>query len=117
MPLSDLTGPARFDLQVRAGDSYQRTVRIRDSAGAAIDLTGYTGLAQIRDRAGGTLLAEITVVIADPESGDLVISLTASQTRALPASAVWDLELDAGESSTHTIVYGVVVVTPDVTEG
>lgn len=115
--LSDLAGPASYDLRIVAGDSFARTISIRDGAGAAVDLTGLTGRAQIRDRPGGTLLADVNVVIATPATGDIAISLTTAQTRALPTSSVWDLELDGGPSSTHTIVSGRVIVIPDVTVG
>ena len=114
MPLSDLTEPARLDLKFVSGDSFSRTILIKDENGP-IDLTGLTGRAQIRDRPNGTLLAEFTVTIPTPLTGEVVFSLTTAQTRALPGKGVWDLELDGGLNNTHTIVTGAVCVIPDVT--
>lgn len=115
MPLSDLTEPARLDLKLVAGDSFTRTIRLQEQGGTAIDLTGLTGRAQIRDRPKGKLLAEFTVAIPTPANGEVVFSLDTTQTRALPGKGVWDLELDGGATNTHTIVSGEVCVTPDVT--
>lgn len=114
MPLSDLTEPAKLDLMLYAGDSFARTFTLKDSNGVAIDLTGLTGRAQVRDRPGGKLLASFTVVVT-PLTGTIEVSLTATQTRALTNGGVWDLELDGGDTNTHTIVAGKVKICPDVT--
>jgi hypothetical protein len=116
MALSDIARPAKHDLTVVCGDSFSRTFTVRDSAGAAIDLTGFVGRAQVRDRAGGALLADFLVTIAAPTTGVIVISLRSSQTYALPSiGGVWDLELDGGETATHTLIGGRVVVQMGVT--
>jgi hypothetical protein len=116
MPLSDILAPTRANLQVVAGDSYQRTVTVTESDGSAINLTGITGRAHVRARPGADLLAEFTVSIPTPANGQVVFSLTAEQTRALPIGALqWDLELDGGNTNTHTILAGTLTVVPDIT--
>lgn len=115
MPLSDLTEPARLDLRFVAGDSFSRTIALKDENGDPIDLTGLTGRAQIRNRPNGDLLADFTVSIPTPANGEITFSLDTTQTRALPGKGVWDLELDGGATNTHTIVSGDVKVIPDVT--
>lgn len=114
MPLQDLSEPARVDLKMVAGDSFSKEFRLREQDGTAIDLTGLTGRAQVRDRPGGELLAEFTVGPLDA-TGVVTISLTTAQTRALPGKGVWDLELDGGATNTKTIVQGDVKVIPDIT--
>ena len=116
MPLADLTQPAKLDLTIVSGDSFSREIIIEESDGTPIDLAAYTGYAEIRTRPGGDLLATFTVVI-DAPLGKVTISLTTTQTAALPGKGVWDLELNGGATNTHTIVTGVVCVLPDVTEG
>lgn len=116
MPLADLTQPAKLDLTIVSGDSFSREIILEENDGTPIDLTAYAGYAQIRTRAGGALLADFTVVI-DAPNGKVTISLTTTQTAALPGKGVWDLELNGGASNTHTVVTGCVCVLPDVTEG
>ena len=115
MALSDLTEPARLDLKLVAGDSFRRSIVLKSSDGTPIDLTGLTARAQIRDRPAGKLLADITTTVDAPTTGEIVLTLTTVQTRALNSHGVWDLELDGGVSNTHTIVGGEVRVLPDVT--
>ena len=115
MPLSDLSEPATLNLKFVAGDSFSRTIRLLESDSTPIDLTGLTGRAQIRDRPKGKLLGTFTVTIPTPTNGEVTFALTATETRALPGSGVWDLELDGGDTNTHTIVSGTVKVMPDVT--
>ena len=116
MPLEDLTQPAKLDLTIVSGDSFSREIIVEENDGTPIDLTGLTGYAQIRTRAGGGLLADFTVVIV-PLEGKITISLDTTQTAALPGKGVWDLELNGGATNTHTIVTGCICVLPDVTEG
>jgi hypothetical protein len=114
MPLSDFTEPGTLNLRIVCGDSFTKTITVQESDGTAIDLTGITGRAEIRDRYGGSLLETFTVVIATPTNGQVAFSLTATQTRTL-ADGVWDIELDGGISNRHTILQGTVSVLPDVT--
>lgn len=113
MPLSALSEPARLDLKIVTGDSFSRTLRFL-SDGAPVDLTGYTGRAQVRDRPAGKLLATFTVTIPTPTNGEVIIALDTTATRGL-AAGVWDLELDAGPTATHTVVQGAVKVLADIT--
>jgi hypothetical protein len=115
VPLSDLTEPARLDLKFVAGDSFARSIQLKEADQTAIDLTGLVGRAQIRERPKGKLLADFAISIPTPTNGEVFFSLTATQTRALPGDGVWDLELDGGDTNTHTVVSGNVKVIPDVT--
>lgn len=67
------------------GDSFALTIAVKATAGgAASDLTGWTVAAQLRkpsrtnDR--GALMEALTVTIADPTTGVIVLSATAAQT-------------------------------------
>lgn len=119
MPLSDLNEPRRLDLRIRAGDSFARALAIQEADGSATDLTGLTPRAQVRDRPGGSLLAEfVAALVGDPANGIVSYALSAAQTRSLAAlepGMVWDLELDGGDTNTTTVVAGTVTVCPDVT--
>ena len=64
------------------------------STGAAIDFTGYTGAAAIKD-AKGNLIADMTVGFgADSTAGIVIFGLSASTLLSvLPNSYYWDLAL------------------------
>jgi hypothetical protein len=78
------------------------------------DLTGVVANASIRDKAlGGSYETALTCVITLPNIID--VSLTAEQSRNLPAVGVWDLQLTYPSGDVYTVMKGAVIVTQDVT--
>ena len=101
-------------------------MRLRNVVGGTpdtyMDLTGYTGKAQMRELAASAVVAaEFTVTILDQIAtpGGLTISLSATQTSALEVkSHVWDLQLTepAGAGGkVRTWLKGDVTVIAEVT--
>lgn len=120
MALDAFSQPGTFNIKVVSGDSWRREITIQTKTGvntyAPIDLTAYTPAAQIRATASNsTVLATITTTIPAPLTGVIVLELSTAQTEALPSSAVWDLELAASATDTHTILQGAITITGDVT--
>ena len=116
MPLDSIARPGTYDLVFVAGDSFRRELLVREQGGSPIDLTGLVARAQIRNRPNGTILATITTSIPTPTNGIIIITMDATQTRALPGSGKWDIELDGGITNLHTILAGGVKVIPDITQ-
>lgn len=120
MSLESITRGATLNLEVTRTNSFYKPLGLTERDGTVIDLTGYSGRAQMRDRASNALLAEFDVTIDDPETGIVVIRLTVTQTTALTlAGGVWDIKLilDAdAENNTHTIAGGSVTVVQSVTD-
>lgn len=52
------TFPLDLEIVVQQGAYYEERHEDRDPAGAVVDYTGWTGVMQVRDEAGGTLLWE-----------------------------------------------------------
>ena len=122
--------PAAQDLTIYQGDTYDFFFRLRERvwdsgsetyvAGSYIDLTGYTnGKAQIRATpADSTVLAEFTVTLSNQSTipGGVLLTLTASQTAALPTTGgVWDVQLTSPTAEIRTYIAGAVRVLPEVT--
>ncbi len=103
----DLTG-------LRRGNSFRRTLRFKNGAGDAIDLTGSILTfvvagdgAVIRKSTGdGTLL------MPDPASGEITLQLTPAETRLLPVGRIktrYEIERRIGTEET-TLVSGCITV-------
>ena len=114
-----MSGPARKDLAIYRGDSFALAVEIIDEEDTPYDLTGVDVLAQVRTSAGsasmrGDLVATLTPVVDDPETGKLALHLTAATTAALRVnSAAWDLQLSK-DGGVWTPLYGSMLVSGDV---
>lgn len=110
-----------WDIYIEQGADWIREVSYLDSAGAPVDCTGWTGLAQIRRNAkDATALA--TIAVSFPALGKVKFILTDAQTLALPTtgrvwsdveSFAWDCLLTPfGSTETFRFLNGVCKVSP-----
>lgn len=112
--------PGTRNLSLYAGDTEKFNIAIT-AGGSPVDLTGWTGKAEIRPtRGSATLIATFTTTISStPTDGTLVIALSKVQTAALPVGdsiGVWDLQMTAPGGDVKTFLTGSVSVTQDVTD-
>ena len=111
--------PAKYDINLVAGDDWQITVRLinpdSESTDGYIDTSSFAWAAQIRTAPlpSGQLVETIS---ADPVTGGVTLSLTSAQTRSFATrrGLVWDLQ--ASSPDVRTWLSGSVQVTPEVTE-
>ncbi len=109
--------PAVLDLLLYAGDGTAATVRFKDGAGAAVDVSAYTWAATWRpERASAdTLKIALTIDQTGASSGNVIVHFTAAATRAMSATGYWDLQGVIGAGDPTTAVTGRVSVENDVT--
>lgn len=111
---------AKRDIEIVRGDDYFHLLTFLDENQDPIDLTGFTGAAHLRRNAASTGAPEATflVTIDDPETGQVLLELTAAQTSVLAAikcKYYWDLELTTAADQVITPIGGKVTVVQDVT--
>lgn len=109
-----------YKVTIEQGATFALVLTWKDSAGAPIDLTGYTARMQIRTsaRAATATLALTTEngrIALGGAAGTITLSISAVDTAALAARPyVYDLELVTGASVTR-LLDGECLVTPEVT--
>ncbi len=108
--------PANYPLNIRIGDTETVTVTLQNESGAAINITGRTYSAQIREKTSSTsALATFTCSISNALTGKFACTLSSATTTNLsPLNAVWDLQENNGGVIT-TLLAGDVVISRDVT--
>lgn len=108
--------PANYPLDIRIGDTETVSITMQDSGGNAINISGRTYSAQIRERASSsTPLATFTCSIVNAATGKFQCVLSAATTAALePANAKWDLQENYNGIIT-TLLAGDAVISRDVT--
>ena len=104
------------DLTIYEGDDYAFTI-VFD-----FELDNYTPTAEIRQMPGSSaLLTSFTITKPDVGSGDgaglrtLQLSLNEEQTRALPQTCYYDVQMVDSDGVTKTYVTGKIFVTKEVT--
>ena len=97
------------------------TVVYKDSAGVAINLTGYTAALQIRDTyADSTTDLSLTSpsggITITGATGTIAIRATAAQTGAIAAGQyVYDLEITSSGGIVTRLIQGKISLSPQVT--
>ncbi len=107
------------NLAVDQGATFSAEIAVTDVNGTAMNLTGYTATGQVRKTYSSSTAIDFATAVPNPTSGNLQISLSASQTNSMKAGRyVYDVEItnDGGVTVTR-ILEGQVEVTPSVTRG
>lgn len=100
-------------ITVDQGANYSTSIDVTDDAGDPVDLTGYTGAAQMRKHYTSTNAHSFTVTIG---GSAVTLSMNATTTGNItPGRYVYDCELDDGAGTVSRLVEGIVTVTPQVT--
>ena len=83
--------PATYTLRIPQRATLEEPMTLK-AGGVALSLTGYTVLAQIwKDEKRRVKLADLTVTYVNRSLGQIRLSLTRSQTRAITKGGFWDL--------------------------
>lgn len=106
----------KANLIIDQGTDYLTTFDVTDDEGNILDLTNYTGTAQMRKHYTSSVYYSFTVGFDIP-NGVVSLSMTANTTNAIPAGRyVYDCELlDTSNSKRSRLVEGIVTITPQVT--
>lgn len=109
--------PAKRNIAVYIGDTYEHVITMTDADDEARVVTGYTYTSQIRqtvDSASATL--SFTVTVTDGAAGEITVSATAAATAALTKGEyVWDLQETSDTGVVTTLLVGRCTITRDVT--
>jgi hypothetical protein len=110
-----------YDLEFLQGETYTKQFIWKDSAGTAVNLTGYTARMQVRQsKASDTVLLELTTengrITLGGAAGTIDLNLTATTTAAITwRRGLYDLELVASNGVVTRLLEGEVTVSKEVT--
>ena len=106
-----------YNLVIDQGSDFALDLVIKQ-AGTALNLTNYSGRAQLRATVGASSAsASFSVTVTNASEGALKMQLAAATTTALAAGQyVYDLEIyTANDSIVKRIIQGGATITPEVT--
>lgn len=109
-----------FDFTQDCGAKLSFDVTVKDSAGAAINLTGYTAKMQMRKTSDGTVAHESSTsngeIVLTPLTGVVSVSIPGSVTSTLTGSLVYDVKLTHAVNDSFFAVGGTVEFIKTVTK-
>ena len=111
---------ATANLIIEQGATFTSDVTVKDGAGEALDLTGYSASAKMALGYASTRTRTTinTTIDSDPTTGVITLSLSPTETSNLeaPARYVYDVELlKASDNSVIRVIQGIITVSPNVT--
>ena len=104
------------ELLIEQGATFSTTINVSDSAGAAINLFGYTASSQMRKSYYATSNTIISAVVTGNANGEITLSMTSANTANLtPGRSVFDLLITAPSGIKTRVVEGIIMISPGVT--
>ena len=107
--------PGIYNISLQRRADYYVTLQFKDSAGTAIDLTGWTVAAQAWNKDRTTKYADFAVGYTDRVAGTVSISLTDTQTEAFPNEVYYDVLLTDTAGLKEYYLEGVIYVSEGYT--
>jgi hypothetical protein len=109
--------PGKFPLVLYRGDWYTFRVLLWQDEGGTVpfDLAAYTPAAQIRDKAGGETVTDLTCTVTLPNTIDVEVGPANWADIPTLLAGAWDLEIRDAAENPLTPLAGPVAITPDVT--
>ena len=105
----------KANLIVDQGTDYTTTINLTDDNDNVVDLTGYTGVGQMRKTYTSSNSVSFNITL-ESANGVVVLSLTDTQTANIVAGRyVYDVFVTSPANITSRIVEGIVTVTPRAT--
>lgn len=107
----------KANLSIDQGADFITTLNVTDDDGLPMDLTGYSGEAQMRKHYTSVTYYTFSVTIPSPTiNGEVSLSLSANATNDIPAGRyVYDCEIVSPAGKKSRLVEGIVTINPQVT--
>jgi hypothetical protein len=105
----------KANIVIDQGTTFQTTINVTDENDEIVNLTGYTGVAQMRKHFTSTTFYSFVVSIS-PTIGTVTLSMTANATaNVVGGRYVYDCELTDTNGAVTRLIEGIATVTPQVT--
>ncbi len=107
------------DISIYRGDTFPCTLTFTDSAGVAIDITGYSVYFTLKrseeDLDTSAVLQKTITVHSNPTNGITTFTLSATETNGLRGSYFYDIQIKNTTSQIFTILKGQFTSNVDIT--
>ena len=107
--------PGQYNISVQRRADYNLALQFKDSAGANLDLTGWTAYAQAWNQNRSTKYADFAVTYPDRAAGKITLALTYTQTTNFPSEVFYDILLENPSGLREYYLEGIMYVSEGYT--
>ena len=105
----------KANIIVDQGSTYSTSINLTDDEDNPLDLTNFTGAAQIRKSFTSTTAVSFNVTLGGA-NGTLTLALSANATaNVTPGRYLYDVELTDSSNNITRVFEGMVTITPNIT--
>lgn len=103
-----MTTPAGYNIRPQRRADFELPLRFKDSTDTAVNLTGWTVLAQVWDKARRVQYGAFTVSVPSASNGEVALTLPYTVTATLPNECFYDVMLINPSGLREYYLQGVV---------
>ena len=108
---------ALSNIYIDQGADFTTVISLTDSNNDALNLTGYSALAQIRKTHGSTTISATFGTVLTTNTGQVTLTLTDTVTAAMTSGRyVYDVLLTDGSGDKTRVLEGQAILTPGVSK-
>lgn len=107
--------PGQHNISVQRRADYDLQLQFKDSAGANINLIGWTVYAQVWNESRTTKYADFAIAYTNRAAGQIGIALTDAQTATFPNEAFYDVLLEDSSGLRNYYLEGIMFVSEGYT--
>jgi hypothetical protein len=107
--------PGTYNISLQRRADYSITLQFKDSAGIAINLTGWTVYAQAWNKTRTTKYADFTITYTNRTTGQISLALNDTQTTTFPDECYYDVLLEDPSSIREYYLEGTIYVSEGYT--
>lgn len=105
----------KANLSIDQGATFNTVITLTDNDGDVIDISGYTGAAQMRKHYTSSTSKSFTVDLGGV-NGTITLSMSANSTANIdPGRYLYDVELTDVSGTVSRVFEGIVTVNPNIT--
>lgn len=109
--------PINVDLELYKGDYVELFVVVKDDANVAINLTGYTARASLKNNFSDSTPIDFDCAVTGITGQVRIYMSSAVSSTLVAGSYIWDFEIINDDDDSRTYLAGDVVVNDEVTTG
>ena len=111
---------ANNTITINRGDTYVRTINLKDSAGDLIDATGYTIYFTVRkyvaDKSSSSDTdALISETVAGDVSGIQTLTVSSTDTNIIPGNYFYDIQIKKSDDTISSSSSAIFIINGDIT--
>lgn len=105
------------NIYIDAGTDYTNIITVTDENSNELDITDYVIKSQMRKSVGSTTAYNIDANIYDAVNGQAILTLTATQSGAIPGGRyLYDVEITSPYGIKTRVIEGLAIVSPQITQ-